>query len=789
MKKKISVFILLIFCISFSFAQDDSNLNNRFKTYLSYYNSSKVAEGNNLVYVVTNGSLFSYNKTDNSESFYSRQTGMSDNDISQIAYNSSVNSLLIIYSNGNIDILNEDSNSIYNISHFLNNTTFNIKSVNNIDIYDDIAYLSMQFGVIALDMKKKEIKETYRIINDAVYSVSIMNNEIYATTVNGIYKALLDSNLADINNWKAYSVSLPDMTDNIIKTVLFDNKLCFLLQTQKKAIKGVCYQENDGSIKTLITNNSLINLKVENDKLITHTRTNAYIFSSFSTFDNINLGTVNDISSLKDKNKFWVAAGTDILKGINKNSAGTFDILLSKIEVNTPKTNYNYYMYMQGNKLLTTAGGKDHDRNWRQGIFSTYENNEWSSLNQSKLKYGSNNEFNSPQDFVAALPYPEDPSTYYIASYGEGLFIIKDNEFVNSYSFYNSPLEYTKSITEENYYYHYVRISSIAFDKNKNLWMTNAETEYPIKVLKPDSTWAKFSFKDYMTTPMIMDKIIITSKDHKWLNIPYSDSYNNNPGIFIFKDNDLSEEGSQATFISSIINQNGEDIGANTVRCMVEDKKGNIWIGTNKGPVYTTVPANALENPNRFFFYQIIREGESGAYLFLNGDLINAIAVDGGNQKWLGTESSGVFLVSEDGMETIYNFTTANSPLPSNKIESLTINDETGEVFIGTNKGLISFMGEGTEGKESFSDVSVYPNPVRPEYEDKVTITGLMTDSNVKITDIKGNLIYQAKSVGGQLLWNCRNVKGSRVATGIYLVIAASSEGSESVVSKIMVIK
>lgn len=218
--------------------------------------------------------------------------------------------------------------------------------------------------------------------------------------------------------------------------------------------------------------------------------------------------------------------------------------------------------------------------------------------------------------------------------------------------------------------------------------------------------------------------------------------------------------------------------------CMTEDKDGYIWAGTNIGPIVCYNPSKIED----LRFNRIVLSDESD-YL-LNGVRVNAIAVDGSNQKWIATDGSGVFLVNADGTEVIENFTTDNSPLPTNSINSIAINPESGEVFFAADGyGVLSYQGEATEGKENYSDIHAYPNPVRPDFDDKVIITGLMSNSNVKITDIAGNLIYQTKSVGGQVSWNCRNSKGNRVATGVYLVLAATPESKESVVTKIMVIK
>lgn len=778
MKRILYVLLFIFPIIPLLYAQNDVDFENSFRTHLAYYNGSKIAEGNNLVYIVTNGSLLSYNKSDNSITYYSRQTGLSDNAITQIAYNPKTNNLIIVYNNGNIDLLSEDG-KVYNISHLMTNTSFAIKEVNNIDIIEDIAYLSMQFGVIALDMNKKEIRDTYRIINDTVYAVSLFKNELYATTIKGIYKAALNTNLVDVANWSPYKPVLPNNTDTIIKTAVFNDRLCFMVKK-----KGVYYQENDGTVKQILNHNSLINLKVENGKLIAISSSNAYIFSSLMNPDNVNMGAIYDITSLKDPNTFWIASGSTIMKGIKKSNTGRYEIFLTELNKEGPRDNTHWYMLAFQDKLLTVGGGFLSDKFNNKGIFSIYEDNVWKNFDESKIQYGGSSFYTGPKDFTSIASIDTEPITYYIGSYGNGLIEIK-GEDIKVYNIDNSPLE--TALKDDRYKYDYMRISGLAVDKNKNVWITNPSAEYPIKVLSPDGTWSKFAFKGILKNSSRMDKIMVTSKDHKWLNLPYE--VNGNPGIFIFKDKDLSEEGSQAVYISNLTNNRGENIGASTYKCMVEDKKGFVWVGTNKGPIYTPVAANALENPDRFYFNQIIRQNEGGNYIFLNNEQVNAIAVDGGNRKWIGTESSGVFLINEDGSETIYNFTTDNSPLLSNKITSLAINQVSGEVFIGTSNGLVSFMSEGSEGKENYAQISAYPNPVRPEYHDKVTITGLMTDSNVKITDINGNLIYQAKSVGGQLVWNCRNHKGSRVATGIYLVIASNVDENKSVVTKIMVIK
>jgi hypothetical protein len=182
-------------------------------------------------------------------------------------------------------------------------------------------------------------------------------------------------------------------------------------------------------------------------------------------------------------------------------------------------------------------------------------------------------------------------------------------------------------------------------------------------------------------------------------------------------------------------------------------------------------------------------DGTQLADYLLESEKIRTICVDGGNRKWIGTESNGAYLVSDNGQETIFHFTSENSPLLSNKVLSIAIHPLTGEVFIGTDKGLVSYRSDAIEGKSTYSDVYAFPNPVRPDYEGLITITGLLANSTVRITDINGNSIFEGISEGGQITWNGRNRLGNRLSSGVYLVYAATSDGLDGIVSKILILK
>lgn len=750
------------------------------QTFLSYYNTVKVAETNNYVFAIAQGaktsasdtelnggSLFRYSKEDNSIKLFSRQDGLNDQQITHIGFNSDTNTLLIVYKDGNIDLLVD--NSFSNIP-YLYNSSIKDKTINEIYFYNEYAYLSGNFGIMVLNVKKKEITDTYQI-NKTVTSCCIKDNYLYAATENGLYRGLLTSNLLDINNWQSFSTSA---SSTIEQLTVFENQLCFKLKNG-----GTYYQDESGNIHTIVEGGNISKMKLVNNKLVSFTTSTAYISSSLTEKDVVNVGTINDISSLKDENTFWIAAGNQSLKGIKKNSDQYTVIFSDTIAANSgPKRNLCDYMKVNNQRLFVAGGGRGANRYDNFGTFMIYDNNAWKNYDEDAIKQKAGIRFS---DVMSIAIDPKDNNHYYASTWGEGVFEFKDDAFVQLYNSSNSPLESAVANS-----LNFIRIEGLCFDKDNNLWMTNSEVSSALKVLKNDGTWASLAYSDLSKVNSI-DKILITKKNIKWINILRS-----TPGIFVLNDNETIDDTSDDTYRlyqTLISSADGKNMTTNGFYCLTEDKNGAIYIGTGNGLAICTNPSSVPTSEN-LVINRPTREATDGSLsYFLDGEQINAIAVDGGNRKWIGTQNSGVFLISEDASETIKNFTTSNSPILSNTVVSLAIDPVNGRVYIGTDKGITSYLSDATEGKENYSNVYAYPNPVRPEDIDQVTIAGLMENSNVKITDLSGNLIYQGKSVGGQLTWNCRNHSGSRVATGIYLVLAATQDSKESVVTKIMIVK
>ena len=342
----------------------------------------------------------------------------------------------------------------------------------------------------------------------------------------------------------------------------------------------------------------------------------------------------------------------------------------------------------------------------------------------------------------------------------------------------NSSLE---SITSDEYL---IKIGGLAFDKSGNLWVANSHAENPFSVKLTNGTWYRFPYKSYVNNVLVGD-IVVTRNNHKWVILPRASG----GGLFVF-----DEKGTYTNFSDdkykkiSIADQNGTPI-SNDVYSIAEDHDGQIWVGTNKGVVVYYNPENVFTGAN--FYAQQIKvpnEIQGQANYLLETETVTAIAIDGANRKWIGTQNAGVFLMSPDGITQIHHFNTDNSPLLSNNILSIAIDGKSGEVFFGTANGIISYRSTATEGAEEFDEVLVFPNPVKPGYEGLITIKGLITNANVKITDITGNLVFETRAEGGQAIWNGKNLSGEKVHTGVYLVFSTNEDGSKSNVTKLMLV-
>ena len=335
----------------------------------------------------------------------------------------------------------------------------------------------------------------------------------------------------------------------------------------------------------------------------------------------------------------------------------------------------------------------------------------------------------------------------------------------------------------------FIRIGGLAFDPAGNLWITNSNVAEPISVLKSDGTWKSFKADNQLTDFNVLGKILVTRTGDKWGIIPRAN------GLFAMRDNGTIDDISDDIYKRvSIVDKYGKVI-TNDVRSLAEDHNGNLWLGTNQGILVIYSPYRLFTDGSVYAQPIIVPRdeppGEDGTIpgdVLLGEQVVTAIEVDGANRKWLGTSGGGAYLVSEDGLEQVLQFNKLNSPLLSDNIIDICVDGVSGEVFFGTDKGIISYTGDAMEGSSVYSNVVVYPNPVRETYTGPIAIKGLVAETTVKIQDMGGNLVFETESLGGQATWDGTNFRGERVATGVYMIFLSNSDGSLTHVTKLLFI-
>ena len=735
--------ILTIILFSFfSFTVLAANFNTTgWKTYLSYNNTNSVEESNDQVFVVAEGSLYTYGKEDNSIKQYYKGNGLNDNTISLIRYNKQTKSLLIIYDNSNIDIL--EGGVATNLPYLSTSTSIRDKQINSVLVHDEYAYLSTAFGIVVINMAKKEIKDTYKLSLN-ITSCAIQNGNIYASTTNkaevssGIIYASLKENLLDKANWKPYGLSNLSDSHTISAIASFKNTLFYLVSQQ-----GIFY-ENNGELSRIINSSTLKYMKVIGEKLACIDNSRVFIVSDTQKFDQINL-SINDISTYQ-ADKYWIAEGSKGLRSIQRKGSNSFEVLNEPIILDGPYSNSAFDIVCKNDKVYMIIGGKDllnGKRFDKGGYILTYDYDKWSFIDpkeaQKKLNLPRN-----PRDYTSIAVTTDDSNDeiVYASSMGDGVIQYKNGTPVQSYNEKNAFKE-----TAGGYGSGYCYIDGLAFDKNGNLWMTSSEVNHAVLVLDKAGAWHRLDIEQLRGVYTIND-ILITSTNDKWIYVP-----RNTPKLVMIPNSESLDEVSSYEF-TTLIDTDGKELTPSNYTCVAEDKDGYIWVGTNRGAVYFTKPRiSSAEDKaaTRCTRVKYTNEETGNLAYFLDNVVVTTLKVDAGNRKWIGTKGNGVYVLDNDNETIVYQFNTTNSPLLSDNIYDIEINDKTGEVFIGTDKGLNSYQGEASEGKSDYSEIYAYPNPVRPEHMDKVTIVGLMDNSNVKITDLNGNIIYQTKSLGGKL--------------------------------------
>lgn len=738
--------ILNLFILSSCFSQSIGD----WRMHINYRNSNSAAISPDKIISANDRSVLSYDYNEGSIQILDKATGLSDFGVSAVAYDETSNTFVIAYINSNVDLIK--GNTIINLPDIKNKLAAGSKTINQIHTFEGIAYLSTDFGVVALDLENEEVDNTYVIGSTGnqtqVLDCAISQDTIYALTQEGLKKAYLQANnLLDYTQW-----------DHTFTAPIAITEIAVFKDTLYALANGLF--QYDGSWNQILDDGSSTFKELTASDILTFVSDNIHVLEYLgNTVDTI------ETSFLIDPNFSLSYNGT---KYFGDNKFGLFQESRAIGPATSPNSNRGFDAVSFSNKIAISSGGFNSNVDGRQNVeggFYVFEDNRWINHNiYTSIPNGIRTED------LNRMVYNENDGRLYIAGF-RGLLQFGFDDAV-LYDETNSPLDL--AIASGGV----LKVTGVDTDSDGNVWVLNPQTTAGLLVKTTDNNWLEFVLGNDNTK---LNNLFIDSYDQKWITL-------RNQGVTIYKEGEnLSATGAQILNLTT--NSNQGNLPNNNVNCITEDLEGQIWLGTDEGIAVFSCPRDILEAGNNCRISDRITNtlDQFTEYLF-ETDVVSCIEVDGANRKWIGT-SAGVWLLSEDGKTEIHNFNVDNSPLPSNVILDICVHKTTGEVFIITDQGIVSYFSDATEGAETFDDIKAFPNPVRPNYTGFISITGLVQDAYVKITDTHGVLIDEGFALGGKYVWDGNDYNGRRANTGVYYVFSANPDATEKVVTKIAFVK
>jgi len=760
--KRIFILFLFVFSIQFSLAQN----NLQWKGYFSYNEIKDVAQSESQFFAASENALFSKSTLTNLIKTTNTINGFPSQTISAIFHSPTFQKTLVGYENGLLVVVNENDGTILNVVDIINKQIApNIKKINHFNESNGIVYIACDFGIVQYNLATLQFGDTYFIGSNVpeiiVNQTAVFDGYIYAATLTeGLKRAeVTNPNLIDANQWiKVNDGNFLGVTN--FKTHLFTSKSSGEIS---KSENGTVFS----NFGTLLSP-AAVDIRSSENRLVITSPTSVFVYNDQLVLTNqinksqITTENVTFSCGTVLKSTIYIGTTENGIITLNINNPTNFEF----ISPNGPARNSIFSINANSSNLWATYGEYNQfvSPRYRSYGFDKYTDDQgWKNIPFSKV--------DGAVDLVRLTVSPTNENKIFISSFHSGLLEFEDDQLIKHYTQTNSGLE---SLVGN---FVSIRIEQSAFDKEGNLWLTNGLVKNGLKVLKKNGQWQSFNMENILSKPLDgrFTRLTIDRNSTKWICtlddglIAYNETYNN-----VFKK----------------INENSEDtpLPSNSVQAVTVDNRNQLWIGTRKGlRVISSVSSFLSEEPLKAYPIIIVEEGLPQELLF--EQFITDIVVDGANNKWVSTADAGVFQFSPNGQSTLYHFTTSNSPLPSNNVNDVDINQSTGEVFFATTKGMVSFQGTAISESKDLSNVIVYPNPVRPEYSGTVKITGVLDKANIKITDIEGNLVYEVISEGGSIEWDTTAFGKYKVATGVYMIFISAQDGIETKVKKVMIIR
>ena len=747
---------------------------------------TNIIDTNDRVYVLSSGSLYSYDKAGQELEAYTMRNKLFDVGIKNIYYNHQGKYLVVVYANSNIDFV-YDSGEVFNLPDIKNVVMSHEKDINSVSFGGDFVYVSTKFGYVVLNEKKHEVKESH-ILGISIGGAAVVGDRLVVADKAKIYWDKADKRIIDLSSF-SYSMAVANIADMF---PVGDNSFAvytgwgsgYVFNEQKTAL----IQSGFGDV---------FSVQKSGDGVLVHTKagTLQYWDAAMKIQKTINLpGAISKsarFSSVKGDGNYWILSPKGIKNSIIADN-GTETVLTDFFKPNASTVEQPYLMVYNKalDKLYVMNQGPDQYHGAYNVIatVNTLNGLEWSDVTPQNVPNSSGGLLRDPYQPIFD---PADPNTYYIGSWFSGVYKVTDNKVVANYFTNNSPLVLNWNCN----------VPSLQFDNDGNLWLfqTTETTNIvnPVYILTPDKQkkddkvvkedWICINVPGFMYTkkmhvffPTKTNVKLLT--DGTWGSVLLA--YDDNKTVANAADDKIRS-------FSNLIDQDDKPYEWSYINCFIEDKNGRVWMGTSNGVVEFNA-ANMFSSNFRINRLKVPRnDGTIYADYLLENENVMCMAVDGANRKWIGTQTSGLFLVSEDGSQVLNHFTTENSFLPDNYITSVACNPNSNAVYIGTLAGIVEYSSDSAPAESNYDNVLIYPNPVRPDYTGWITVKGLMDNSLIKIADAVGSVVYSGVSTGGMISWDGNTPNGEPAKTGVYYVFASSNDGgkNEGKIGKLLIVR
>ncbi|MTI89299.1 MAG: hypothetical protein FH748_15190 [Balneolaceae bacterium] len=747
------------------------------KAYPSFSTVNAIAYSNDTIYGATLGGIFSVKESDIHSTMHTLD-GMHRSDPTAMVYDEANNRLIAGYVDGTIDVINLEGGDIVRVEDIQRVTRFNVKEINAFDIYEDKLYVSTSFGIIVYKLAEMFVENSFLTLGEfttgaAINNVDIVDEVIYAATDQGVALGDMNTKLVESSNWSVFNESDGLPVPGVDDIAVFDSVVYVVADTNIYKQSNEAWEASDTfadlDAKLISKNTSANHMAVASSSTIR-------LLDSEGNTKDINLNSQSSIIKL-------VAAEDELYAG--SRNEGMF-----RIQINTedqvhylPEGPYlNFFSNIAADNSVLIAASthtfpQKNPFNPIKGHY-VYEGGEWKNFNINT------NETIRAVGFSGAHTVARTDSFYYIGSWGGG--VLKQNRNTGTLKVFDTSNSNLKGWKDSK---DYVVASGLAEDSHNNMWMISSDSNYPLNVNRSGSDeW--LTFEGDVSGGRTYFKLFVDSFDQKWVTLIDNLNTGNGRGLAVINTNDI-EDPEDDTIVTLIDSPDNGNLPDNEVNAIIQDTNGEVWIGTSRGIARFIFPELVIDGgPNERRAQWLINEDTTASSRYLLRDInVSAMAVNGANQKWIGSRNQGLWLLNDDGSKILERFTKENSPLISDEIHDITIMDETGEVFISTDLGLVSYIDIPMAAVKEMKKLKVYPNPFNYSTHSRIVIEGLSQVTKLKVLGADGVVVHELSGSGGRISWDGRDYNGNKLGSGVYFIVAYEEDGREKGVGKVVIIR